>query len=96
MGGLLRANLRTHREKVAYSDNLGTPTAKLDRHIRGADIRVRSTIFLSGRKRMMVVSESGDSLFGGLDIKVGNDGLIWHRVSTLPWSLPFPEAWERR
>jgi TPP-dependent 2-oxoacid decarboxylase len=75
VGGLLRANLRTHREKVAYSDNLGTPTAKLDRHIRVADIRVRSTIFLSGRKTMMVVSESGDSLFGGLDIKVGNDGL---------------------
>jgi indolepyruvate decarboxylase len=38
VGGLLRANLRTHREKVAYSDNLGTPTAKLDRHIRVADI----------------------------------------------------------
>jgi len=67
---LLRANLRTHRQKVAYSDNLGTPTAKLDRHIRVADIRVRSTIFLSSRKTMMVVSESGDSLFGGLDIKI--------------------------
>jgi hypothetical protein len=70
VGGLLRANLRTHRQKVAYSDNFGTPTAKLDRHIRVADIRVRSTIFLSSRKTMMVVSESGDSLFGGLDIKI--------------------------
>jgi len=42
---------------------------------RVADILREINHFLSGRKKMMVVTESGDSLFGGLDIKVGNDGL---------------------
>jgi TPP-dependent 2-oxoacid decarboxylase len=34
VGGLLRANLRTHREKVAYSDNLGTPRETRSSHPR--------------------------------------------------------------
>jgi indolepyruvate decarboxylase len=75
IGGLLRANLKSHREKVVYSDNLGKPTANLDRRLRVADILREINLFLAHRKKMLVVTESGDSLFGGLDIKVGNDGL---------------------
>lgn len=75
VGGLLKANLKSHREKIIYSDNLGKPTANLDRRLRVADILREINFFLVGRKKMMVVTESGDSLFGGLDIKVGNDGL---------------------
>jgi indolepyruvate decarboxylase len=40
-----------------------------------ADVLREINRFLNGKKRFMVVAESGDSLFGGIDIKVGNDGL---------------------
>jgi len=75
VGGLLKANLKTRREKIVYSDNLGKPAANLDRAIRVADILREINSFLARHKKMMVVTESGDSLFGGLDIKVGDDGL---------------------
>lgn len=75
VGGLLKANLKLHREKIIYSDNLGKPPAHLDRPLRVADILREINYFLVGHKKMLVVTESGDSLFGGLDIKVGDDGL---------------------
>lgn len=73
--GLLRADLRTHHEKVVYSDNLSRPSPSLDRRIRVADVLREINRFLAGHKKYMVVTESGDSLFGGIDIKVGDDGL---------------------
>jgi TPP-dependent 2-oxoacid decarboxylase len=75
VGGLLKANLKSHREKVMYSDNLGKPPSNLDRQIRVADILREINHFLTSHKKIMVVTESGDSLFGGIDIKVGNEGL---------------------
>ena len=75
VAGLLKANLRSHREKIVYSDNLGKPPVNLDRQIRVADILREINHFLVRHKRTMVVTESGDSLFGGLDIKLGHDGL---------------------
>jgi TPP-dependent 2-oxoacid decarboxylase len=66
---------RAHREKVIYSENLGKPPSNLDRQIRVADILREINHFLANDKKIMVVTESGDSLFGGIDIKVGNDGL---------------------
>jgi indolepyruvate decarboxylase len=75
VNGLLKANLKPHRERVIYSDNLGKPAQDLGRPLRVADILREINQFLAKRKKLMVVAESGDSLFGGLDIKVGNDGL---------------------
>jgi len=75
VAGLLKANLKTRREKIVYSDNLGKPAIHLDRALRVADILREINYFLARHKKMMVVAESGDSLFGGLDIKVGDDGL---------------------
>lgn len=73
--GLLKADLKTRRERVVYSDNLGKPRAHLERRLRVADILREINRFLAGHKNFMVVTESGDALFGGIDIKVGNDGL---------------------
>jgi hypothetical protein len=56
VGGLLKANLKSHREKVIYSDNLGKPTTSRDRRIRVADILREINRFLANRKKMMVVS----------------------------------------
>jgi len=73
--GLLRADLRGHREKVIYWDNLSKPHPNLERGVRVADTLREINRFLASRKRFMVVAESGDALFGGIDIKVGDDGL---------------------
>ncbi|TAK06961.1 hypothetical protein EPO44_04720, partial [bacterium] len=73
--GLLKADLKTLRERVAYSDNLRRPQANLERRLRVADILREINRFLASHKKLMVVAESGDALFGGIDIKVGDDGL---------------------
>jgi indolepyruvate decarboxylase len=73
--GLLRADLKRHREKVTYSDNLPMTTSLPNRRVRVADVLREINDFLSQQKKFMVVAESGDSLFGGIDVKVGNDGL---------------------
>jgi TPP-dependent 2-oxoacid decarboxylase len=78
--GLMRAELKPHREKVVYSDNLvpaSAPRASANgmQQVRVADVLREINRFLDGKKKFMVVAESGDSLFGGIDIKVGNDGL---------------------
>jgi indolepyruvate decarboxylase len=73
--GLLRAELKRHREKVAYSDNLPATRPPPHRPVRVADVLREINHFLARQKKFLVVAESGDSLFGGIDIKVGNDGL---------------------
>ena len=73
--GLMRAEFKRHREKVAYSDNLVATEAPPHRRIRVAGVLREINRFLGQQKNFMVVAESGDSLFGGIDVKVGNDGL---------------------
>ncbi len=73
--GLVRAELKPHPEKVTYSDNLAKPQSDPDRRVRVADVLREINRFLAAHKKFMVVAESGDSLFGGIDVKVGDDGL---------------------
>jgi indolepyruvate decarboxylase len=73
--GLVRADLKPHREQVTYSDNLTKPQPDRNRPVRVADVLREINRFLAPRKKFMVIAESGDSLFGGIDIKVGDDGL---------------------
>ena len=72
--GLMRADLKRHREKVVYCDNLGKANRDPARRVRVADVLREINYFLTQHKNFLVVAESGDSLFGGLDIKVGGDG----------------------
>ncbi|MGH7844913.1 MAG: thiamine pyrophosphate-binding protein [Candidatus Binatia bacterium] len=73
--GLIRAELKTRREKVTYSDNLAPSQSDPGRRVRVADVLREINDFLAQHKSFMVVAESGDSLFGGIDIKVGDEGL---------------------
>ncbi|HVN64735.1 MAG TPA: thiamine pyrophosphate-binding protein [Candidatus Binataceae bacterium] len=66
---LLREPLRRHREKVAYADNL-RPAAKTGSQIKVNDILATVNEFLSDKRDYMAVAESGDMLFGGLDVRV--------------------------
>jgi TPP-dependent 2-oxoacid decarboxylase len=71
---LLKQNLKTHREKVEYADNLPKETAHNRRQIKVADILRTVNEFLAAHKGYLVVAESGDMLFGGLDIRVPTGG----------------------
>lgn len=73
--GLMRAKLKRHREKVTYADNLPKAQANPGRPIRVADVLREINLFLSENKNFLVVAESGDSLFGGIEVKVGGEGL---------------------
>jgi indolepyruvate decarboxylase len=72
--GLLRARLRNHRARVRYVNNLPREARPLTDRLRVADILRELNRFLAGRKNYAVVAESGDMLFGGLDVKVDRGG----------------------
>jgi len=72
--GLLRAPLRRHREVVRYCDNLARQPAETRRALRVADVLHEVNRFLRDRRGWLVVAESGDMLFAGLDVRVGGGG----------------------
>src|SRR5579884_495680 len=71
---LLKLPLPHRKEKVTYYDNLPKRPAKLaaDRPIEMAEVLHEVNDFLKERKEFMAITESGDSLFAGIDIKVGS------------------------
>lgn len=74
---LLKAPLRRHREAVHYADNLTPAPRRPRRRLRVADVLRELNRFLHGRQGYMVVAESGDMLFAGLDVRVeGNGGYL--------------------
>jgi indolepyruvate decarboxylase len=72
--GLLRTRLRRHRETVRYCDNLQPQARPVERRLRVADVLHEVNRFLRGRRGYMVVAESGDMLFAGLDVRVERGG----------------------
>jgi TPP-dependent 2-oxoacid decarboxylase len=72
--GLLRAPLRRHRERVRYCDNLPPQPAETHRALRVTDVLHEVNGFLRGRRGWVVVAESGDMLFAGLDVRVERGG----------------------
>ncbi len=71
---LLKQDLKTHREKIEYADNLPRESSHGKRRIMVADILRTVNAFLADHKGHLVVAESGDMLFGGLDIRVPSNG----------------------
>jgi indolepyruvate decarboxylase len=74
---LLKQDLRRHRETVAYASNLTNGIAPRDpkeRPVRVSEILRAVNDFLAEHRRYMVVTEAGDMLFGGLDIRVPSHG----------------------
>jgi TPP-dependent 2-oxoacid decarboxylase len=71
---LLKAPLKQHHEQVEYYDNLSPQPPEDNRQIQVADMLWEVNKFLHAHKGYMVVAESGDMLFAGLDIKVSHRG----------------------
>ena len=71
---LRKEKLRRHRERVEYADNLRDVPARNDHQIKVGQILLAVNEFLAAHRRYMVVTESGDMLFGGLDVRVPHHG----------------------
>jgi indolepyruvate decarboxylase len=67
---LLKTDLKRHREEVPYCDNLPAKASRPGAKLRVADVLKELNRFLEGRNDFMVVAESGDSLFAGLELRV--------------------------
>jgi TPP-dependent 2-oxoacid decarboxylase len=72
---LLRQNLRRHEEKIRYADNLGGSAARAGGALRVGQVLSTVNQFLLEHPRYLVVAESGDMLFGGLDVRVPHGGI---------------------
>ena len=74
---LLRQELRDHRETVTYANNLpavSEPANPAEARVRVSEVLRIVNDFLATHQRYMVVAESGDMLFGGLDVRVPHHG----------------------
>ncbi|MFZ0887402.1 MAG: thiamine pyrophosphate-binding protein [Candidatus Binataceae bacterium] len=67
---LLRQDLKTHREHVHYADNLRSAPSRDGDAVGVSALLGAVNEFLATHRRYMVVAESGDMLFGGLDVRV--------------------------
>jgi indolepyruvate decarboxylase len=72
--GLLRVRLRRHRERVRYHDNLPRASGAAADPLEVTALLHEVNRFLRGHPRHLVVTESGDMLFAGLDVRVGRTG----------------------
>lgn len=71
LAALRRQRLVHRRERVTYADNLAPQQRGAARAVRVSDVLWEVNRFLRGRRDLLVVAESGDALFGGLDVRVG-------------------------
>ncbi len=72
--GLLRARLRRHHERVRYHDNLPRAGRATAEPLEVTALLHEINRFLRDHPRHLVVTESGDMLFAGLDVRVGRTG----------------------
>src|SRR6185503_17832967 len=69
--------LRHRRERATYADNLKPQPKGTARRVRVSDVIWEVNRFLRGKQDHIFVSESGDALFGGLDVRVeGRTGYL--------------------
>jgi TPP-dependent 2-oxoacid decarboxylase len=71
---LLRQELKQRKERVRYADNLMPSVSRNGGPVRIMDMLSEVNEFLASKHHYVVVADSGDMLFAGLDIRVPNDG----------------------
>jgi TPP-dependent 2-oxoacid decarboxylase len=74
---MLKHELRKHKETVTYASNLNgaaASSAKSSSPVKVNELLSVINDFLAENKRYLVVAESGDMLFGGLDLRVPHQG----------------------
>lgn len=73
---LVGRRLPRFREKVVYCDNLAPERGRPDRRLRVNDLLLEVNRFLGAHRGYHVFAESGDMLFGGLELRL-RDGLYF-------------------
>ena len=73
---LLKQDLRNHKETVTYANNLtnGSNGNGVSAPVKVAELLCAVNDFVAENRRYMVVAESGDMMFGGLDVRVPHQG----------------------
>jgi indolepyruvate decarboxylase len=88
---LLKAKLPCFEEKVTYYDNLPEPSKGTESDPIGMAVVIAEiNQFLHGRNDFLIVAESGDSVFAGLDIKVCGGGIYMAQgyYSSMGFAVP--------
>ena len=77
VSALTAERLPRSREKIAYSDNLKRPGARDGAPLSINDMLLELNAFLDKSPGYHVFAESGDSLFGGLELRLRGGGLYF-------------------
>ena len=77
VSALTAERLPRSREKIAYSDNLKRPGARDGAPLSINDMLLELNAFLDASPGYHVFAESGDSLFGGLELRLRGGGLYF-------------------
>jgi indolepyruvate decarboxylase len=87
---LAMPRLRRHREAVRYRDNLAPPARRRAPHLRVNDLLFAVNAFLARHPGYDVFADSGDMLFGGLEIRVPHPGLYFAQgfYASMGFSVP--------
>jgi indolepyruvate decarboxylase len=78
--GLAAQRLPRFRERVQYHDNLGPPRsgpARTASPLAVKDLLLETNRFLAEHPGYHVIAESGDMLFGGLEVRLRGEGLYF-------------------
>ena len=77
VSALLKQELRHHRETVTYASNLTSDAARpsgVSAPVKVSEMLRAVNDFVAENRDYMVIAESGDMLFGGLDLRVPGNG----------------------
>ena len=89
---LAAARLPRFREKVRYHDNLKPRPASTSRRLSVNDLLVEVNRFLAEHPGYHVFAESGDMLFGGLEVRVPAGGLYFAQGYYASMGFAIPAA----
>jgi indolepyruvate decarboxylase len=92
VAALARERLPRFRETVAYHDDLVRPGARDDDPLSVNDLLLELNDFLDGHPGYHVFAESGDSLFGGLELRLRGGGLYFSQGYYASMGFAVPAA----
>jgi indolepyruvate decarboxylase len=92
VAALARGRLPRFRAKVAYHDDLKRPGGPESAPLSINDMLLELNGFLDGHPGYHVFAESGDSLFGGLELRLRGDGLYFSQGYYASMGFAVPAA----
>ncbi len=87
---LLKRPLKRHPERVGYHDNLPSDAGDTGSLLKMAPLLATINAFVATHPKTAVIVDSGDSLFGGIELKVPSTGLYMAQgfYASMGFSIP--------